>query len=518
MSKEKYIPQKYIDKIISKNAHAVILTDKYKNDSTMINLHCTKHDVYYSQSLKNAMRGNGCEECQRDRMSYTQEEFISLVHKKNPHIKVLGEYTKQGCHVLCECKIHKIKFNPNSVTLLHGSGGCPECFNEQKSRSRIGSDNIKRMFNELNPTLHILDDNVKVNMYVTVHCDVCGNDFQKKLTPSYIHDMPCKCSVCANRSVVCGFNDVATVRPDLIKYFKDKNDAYTHVSGSTDIVKLVCPDCGYEKEMSVDTLSRQGFGCTCCGDGVSYPNKFIRSLMRQLNVDDVIFEYSPKWAGRYFYDCYFKHNGVCYIVETDGLQHFEPSGFGVDLNEIQKRDEDKNILARKNGHVLIRIDAKKSTKDYLVDKIKLSKLSNLFDLDIVDWDECDKFATSNLVKSVCLFAEKTMPDNYQEICNKFSISQNTARKYLLCGVKFGWCSYRPIEKLTTAKLINVYNKSGQLIHTFRGFANCAHEMSKIYNIKFNPYNISNNCRGTRSSYKDFIFKFAYNDECLRSVI
>ena len=89
---------------------------------------------------------------------------------------------------------------------------------------------------------------------------------------------------------------MATRRPDLVKYFKNCSDTTIYGINSRQKVDLICPECGYERTMTIEVLSREGFCCHVCGDGISYPNKFIRAFINQLPVENVEFEYSPKWA------------------------------------------------------------------------------------------------------------------------------------------------------------------------------------------------------------------------------
>lgn len=514
MGKVKMIPQKYIDKIIEKSPNAILMSTTYINNDTVLDIYCQKHNIKYSNPLKYLIKNNGCPLCTREIMSknksYTTEKFKEIVSLKNPHIEILGEYTGQGCRILCKCLTHNVEFYPNSVSLVQGKGGCPVC-NSERPQQRKESEELKDCFHKLNPTLKIVDDNVRLNTWVNVYCTVCGQYFDKMLTPQYVSHKKCNCSVCTNRTIIKGFNDVATIRPDLVKYFKNKDDAYKYGHGMTKKLIFVCPDCGHEKELKIEVLAREGFGCPCCGDGVSYPNKFIRSFIRQLNVANVCFEYSPDWARRYFYDCYFEHNDKKYIIEVDGQQHFKKcSNFEMTLEEIQKRDKEKTSLAEENDCILIRIDAQKSNKDYMLYQIKSSLLSELFDLSEIDWEMCDLNATSNLAKEVCVYTEETMPNKYKDICQKFNLSEDTIRSYLKQGVKYGWCSNRIIEKLTVPKRVNVYDLNNNLLYIFNGIRECSDEMTRIHNHKFSNKGISDNCHGIRSDYKGYVFKFAYN--------
>lgn len=489
------------------NPYISLISKEYINWHTELELCCQKHNVKYRQTLENALRCNGCHECKKERR---HDEFVEKVKLKNPHIEVLGEYSKQGCRILCKCLIHNIEFYPVSQSLTQGKGGCPTC-NLERLQQRKKSEDLKNIFHQLNPTLRIVDEDIQLNTWVKVHCAICGQCFDKMLTSPFTLNRKSSCAVCNNKTIIKGVNDVGTTRPDLIKYFKNKDDAYKYGDGMTKKLIFVCPDCGYEKELRIEVLARQGFGCPCCGDGVSYPNKFVRNFVKQLKVGNINFEYSPDWAKRYFYDCYFEYNDNKYIIEVDGRQHFkDSSNFKLTLKETQKRDEEKTALAIENGCVLIRIDAQKSNKDYLSSQIKDSLLSELFDLTKIDWDKCDLSGTTNMAKKVCIYAEETMPDKYKDICQKFNLHEDTIRGYLRQGVKYGWCSSRVIEKLTVPKRVNVYDKNNVLLYVFNGIKKCSDEMSKIYNRNFSNKSISDNCHGIRDDYNGYIFKFAYN--------
>lgn len=515
MSKVKWLPQRYIDNIKENNPSAILITTEYTNHNTELRILCQQHNVEYAHSLKNAMRCNGCKECQFDmvrKKSMSEDEFKKKVNLKNPHISILGLYTGIGTHILCMCNIHNIEFSPHTATLLRGSGGCPLCMNEIVSKQRISSDDIKDRFHSLNNTLTIVDNDVKLDTFVRVHCAVCNCNFSKKLTYQYISNKKCKCNVCINREIVDGFNDVATLRPDLIPYFKDQKDAHKYGPGQTKELPFVCVDCGYEKTMKIEVLARQGFACPCCGDGISYPNKFVRSLVRQLSVSNIAFEYSPKWANGYFYDCYFQYQNTQYIIEVDGQQHFkQASQFKMSIDEVRRRDKEKELLATENGHVLMRIDAQKSDCEYLKYQIENSELASLFDLRDIDWNRCSEYAMSNIEKEVCVYVETVRPQKYADICDVFGVVADTVRKYLYHGIKLGWCGEAALERLGCKKRVNVYHMDNSLFCTFDSITQCCDVMSNMFNQKYSYFGVRNNCNGITEHYHGYIFRLAYNE-------
>ena len=87
-----------------------------------------------------------------------------------------------------------------------------------------------------------------------------------------------------NRNVVVkGVNDIATTHPYHAQYFLNKDDTYRYSHGSTAYVDIVCPICGYIKNIRIDRFTYVPFSCPRCGDNVSYPNKFICEFLNQLS-------------------------------------------------------------------------------------------------------------------------------------------------------------------------------------------------------------------------------------------
>lgn len=122
--------------------------------------------------------------------------------------------------------------------------------------------------------------NIKHYKYI---CNICGfNDGD--VLEGNLCNKKSGCSCCGGRTAVKGINDISTIRPDLIKYFIDINDAYTHTIYSEDKVCVKCPICGFEKQIIIHNLTRSGLGCNRCSDGISYPEKFIMSVLNQLHI------------------------------------------------------------------------------------------------------------------------------------------------------------------------------------------------------------------------------------------
>lgn len=143
--------------------------------------------------------------------------------------------------------------------------------------------------------------------------------------------------------------------------------------------------------------------CSVCNDGFSYPQKYVNNIIEQLSVVydiDYTYEKTFKWCryqlsngenktGRY--DIYFIFQGKPYIVEVDGNWHFTDNVKSGQSKEITKEiDKNKDRLAKEQGIKVIRIPCKKSNGQLIKRNVLKSELSKIFDLSIIDWQECEK--------------------------------------------------------------------------------------------------------------------------------
>ena len=363
-----------------------------------------------------------------------------------------------------------------------------------------------------NPNVIIIGKYVNNKTKILVKCMIDGYEWY-----AYPHNLlnGTGCPVCSGQIVVEGINDLATVRPDLVKYFVDQKDATKVTVSSGTKLNFKCPDCHtIKKPMFVSMLSSRGFNCKVCGDGISFPNKFSRALLQQLPVKNVDYEYNPDWLKPYSYDNYFQYKNQEYILEMDGSIGHGNKQWGSSGQDIEglERDKIKDALAEKHNIVVIRIDCTKSEKDYIVQGILNSKLSNIFDLSNIDWVRCEQYAMKNIVKSVCDEYNNREGVSIIEIAKKHGISRNTVRNYLKIGSKFGWCDYNTKESvddrnLRLSKKVNAFDIDQNFINGYCSTKACARELTDFYGVKFYDTNISRSIK-TGKPYHNLYFQYA----------
>jgi hypothetical protein len=262
------------------------------------------------------------------------------------------------------------------------------------------------------------------------------------------------CPCCSNKAVVEGINDIPTTDPWMIKFFQGGYDeAKLYTRGSSRYIHPKCPECGRirNNKMMITTIHRQGNVSCICGDGFSYPEKFIYNLFEQLELKHYrqISNKDFKWCGSKRYDFYFKYNNEEYIVETHGEQHYKYTGFRVSLEEQIENDRLKREIALQNGiksENYIVLDCRESNIDWIKNSVLNSKLSEIFELNKVDWNICGEYAISNLAKTVCnMWNDKSNKYSTTQLGNKLNISRDAVVEYLKRGSEVGWCNYIPYK-------------------------------------------------------------------------
>lgn len=333
----------------------------------------------------------------------------------------------------------------------------------------------------------------------------------------------CACCSIPSKIVVEGINDIPTTAPWMIPYFQGGYDeAKMYTKRSNKKIYPICPDCGRIKDklMMINTIySQHSIGCIC-SDGISYPNKFMFSLLEQLKVEFTT-EYSPEWIGRRAYDFYVSSMNL--IIEMDGeLGHGKriiPKR-GITKEDTLKIDNYKDKIAKEHELEVIRINCDKSKLEFIKQNILNSKLNDIFDLSKIDWLKCEKFALNNLVKKACEIKKDNPNLTTGDIGSILNLEAQTVRGYLIRGSNiWDWISYNPIEERKIfevkrikktiekcSKKVEIF-KDGVSLGTFPSCTELERQSEELFGVKLNLSKISDVCNGKAKTHKNYTFRY-----------
>ena len=380
----------------------------------------------------------------------------------------------------------------------------------------IGQNYIKD-----NVNITIIDREYRLNKngqnfkYYKYKCNKCGWD-EGWILESNLLNQNNGCTCCNNLISVLGINTIYDTDKWMISIVGEEF-AKSHVHCCSDKTICRCPDCGYEKEMRIANLYKNGFNCPKCGDRGKYPEKFMFNFLNKLEVEFKK-EYINKWTNNKRYDFYFKLNNEEYIIETHGMQHYE-KGFdklgGRTLEEEQQNDKYKYELALNNGikpNNYIVIDCRHSEFEFIKNNIINSRLNEIFNLNNIDWNEINENSNKNIIKEISYFWNRGL--SIEDISIKLNKSKYIVRDSLKRGTEIGLCNYNPKEEsIKGSKKINKIKKmveifkNGESLGIFYNCSELERQSKELFGVKLIGTNISMVANGKRKQYKGYTFKY-----------
>lgn len=374
---------------------------------------------------------------------YTKEHFLNLLKEKGrDDIILVGEYINANTPTTFKCtkKTCGYEWEIKPTYILNGGTGCPKCLHKARSDSRkLTKEEYEKRLYKIRPNLHIKGEFNGAHAPVVLVCDK-GHIWNVPRAQIALNDGGANrgCPYCNGLLLDSERNSVYALRKDLLKYFKYPDEAKNLGLMSEKKIKLICPNCKKETEMMIQNFTCRGFYCKYCAkENISFPNKFLRGFLKQLNLNwDV--EISFDWSKNYRYDGYFQKDKNKYLIEMHGLQHYRDSSY-FNIEFQQKKDEEKRILAKENGFVEIEIDCRISSFGFIKNNLEKSILQEILDFSKINWEKVYEEVGNNYVKTAADMYNKGQ--KITEIAFILNLNRHTVTKYLKDASNLGWCNY-----------------------------------------------------------------------------
>ena len=310
----------------------------------------------------------------------------------------------------------------------------------------LSKSECQKRINEVTDTITILDF-VNSNS-AKLECSVCKQSWYGK--PSNIYRAKRGCPVCVNQLIVVGYNDLWSTHPEVAKLLENPEDGYKYSFGSGKKCIFICPECGAKSNPNqICNVTKHGFVCHNCGDGISIPNKFMSNILMFFLGNNYEREKHFDWCHYILkgkdtfgvYDFYFMKDGKKYIVEMDGGFHSNDNNMtGKTAKEQKEIDSIKDRLAIEHDIKVIRIECESSELEYMKDKVVNSELSELFDFSQVDFNDIySKCLKSLMLRAIELFNSGIK--GTKEIADIIKVSYPTVISYLKRGNDSNLCNY-----------------------------------------------------------------------------
>ena len=341
--KRRWSDETYKQMIREKGFHIEPLESYIKSETPILHK-CAKCGYEWRIKPGHVIQGHGCPKC-AGVIKKTKELYVKEIENKNLSVEVIGDYVDARTKILHRCKICGKEWMATPDTILHGHG-CSSCNN-----SPYSMEEVKNIFETLNPTLEMIKTNGFVGGKKTIKCKVCGNIWDKN-----IHSI--------NKKIYCPYcpknkgRSTWVSEKEFLKRLHKINPYIELVSEYTRMSNKMlyrCMKCGYEWEARSDHIL-EGHGCPNCASSIGE-----EKIKYYLINKDIKFEIQKTFENcrnknPLKYDFYLPEYNTC--IEYDGQQHFKPvEYFGGDEAFIirKKNDEIKTKYCLENNILLLRI-------------------------------------------------------------------------------------------------------------------------------------------------------------------
>lgn len=476
-----------------------VLTE-YLGSSKKIKCRC-KIDGYEWEVYPSTIKKSGCPKCNGSiTRKWTDKEYKDELYKvHNGNIVSLEPYKNMSTKILHRCNKHNYEYYAKPAHVVGRKQVCKYCAYEKISKSeRDTIEDVRgKIFNVWGNEVELLDkeyhgsskkmlfkhnmnDGTSHTFYSTANAVIQGQG----------------CGVCAGRQICVGYNDIATTNPYVASLFENEKETHLYTEWSSASVNFKCPNCGHIRRKMISVASRDNdISCPICGDGYSYPNKFIYNCLYQIkeNFDFLKREHTPDWCQFDFhgniktgtYDIYFSINNVPYFCEMDGGLGHGNRELRISKEDSLLIDKEKDRLAFENGIHVIRIDCDYGTSnkyEFVKNKILNSELSNIIDLSLIDFDKANIEAQSSLLIKACNLWNNGY--NAHQIADSINVVGSTVTSYLKTGSKYGICkNYSPIESTYRSHgreiiCLNTKKQFRSIVDGARYYGLCSSNVSK----------------------------------------
>ena len=382
----------------------------------------------------------------------TNEEFLQKIKNSNINdVEPLEEYKGRHTKIKFKCLNSDCGFEweaqPGNIFI---GRRCPKCGIKKRAESKtLSQEEFDERFQQTgNKGVRVLGKYSGIDEQIECEC-VNNKEHPHFFKSAYSLFRGEGCPYCSGARLTED-RKFKNLYPNLMQYLKNKEDG-EKAPHSRDIIELLCPDCGYNKKISMSNFIRSGFVCPICGDGVSFPNRVLRKLLMDKSIlrqaSNLEIEWRPlNWEKRVFFDGKIEINNKTICIEMQGKQHKSGLWAGKVSKGIFERDEYKRKKCQECGYIEIEIDCTDTSPQNIKEQILNSKLCQYLDFSNVDWESVLDLSWDSLLVQIC----KEYDNSYlapNEIEKKFGLANHSFVQYARRGLRGG--------------LLNRYNKEDE---------------------------------------------------------
>lgn len=301
---------------------------------------------------------------QRGNKRWEKEEYQERLNKIFDENVEIVEYSGLSNKIFYKCPIcERLKSTATARALLSRVSLCDECYGTEKN---IIKKKIDEIFEKYKDKYQLLVWRGVKKM--TVKCLSCGTIFDRY--PANVLHCPDNCPNC-NSGKIKQMLSPEEYQKRIDETFSEgqyKIISYTGQLKKNN--KAKCLNCGLIFNFQASYFLTGTRGCPKCK---RYHSKGEQAVQHYLEENNIKFETQKRFPDcnnnlSSFDFCCYDSEGKMYLVEINGIQHYEQTGRFGDLENIQERDKKKNQYCKDKNIPLIVISYNRTLPLKEIDK------------------------------------------------------------------------------------------------------------------------------------------------------
>ena len=242
------------------------MIEQYDGNHTKILHKCKVDGHQWLAQPANILSGEGCPVCGRKsttaKQRQTHQDYLDKISKINKNISVIEKYVNSDTKILHKCNKCGYEWNTRPYSILQGYG-CPKCASILK---KTHDDYVFELFN-INPNIEVCGTYINAKTSILHKCKIDNYEWMAKPLNTLRGQ---QCPVCTGKAILNGYNDIATLYPDLTaEWDYELNQGlqpYEFGRGSNSVVWWKCGECGDSYKSRISNRIYNNSSCPKCNN------------------------------------------------------------------------------------------------------------------------------------------------------------------------------------------------------------------------------------------------------------
>ena len=341
--------------------YSAIAEHHVKGCSSHIPLSCNICFHKWNPTVSAIIEGKGCPSC-NGHLRWTLDRFVKAareIHGDKYDYSAITEAHISGqlSAVPITCKLCRFTWSPVINHHINNRTKCPRCTRSIPWTLNSFIESARKIHGDKYDYSEIIEKDIKsAHSHIPLSCNTCKHRWTPTISKHISYESGCP--RCAGRAPL----SLPYFRAQMLLIHGDDYDlsevTEVDVKSCNSTIPVICRSCKLRWHPQIRSLIYNKSGCPSCK--ISKGERACRTVLESLNIVPTP-QVKIKSLPTRLFDFGFESDGINWLLEYDGIQHFKLNVLFHDddidkFHEAQEVDMLKTEIAVKEGYHVIHID------------------------------------------------------------------------------------------------------------------------------------------------------------------